>query len=352
MLLRVLWERPRKPGGASEEFMTRISMLPGLPANRRSFCCGLLAALAAPSALAQSFPTRSIRLIVPYAAGGGTDAIARVVAQAMSERLGQAIVVENLSGAGGNIATQTAAAADADGYTILMANQGPIAVNPHLFKSLKVDPVTAFDPVTLITAAPLVLVVPANSPFTSLRQFIDHARANPGQLSYGSAGNGSASHLATVLLNVLVQLETVHVPYKGAGPALNDLLGAQTHFMITTIPSVMGLIETGKLRALAVTSKTRVSTLPDLPTISESGWPDYEATAWYGFVVPKGTPRNVIEILHRATLEAINASPIRTRLANEGARPVGNAPAEFGAFIAAESKRWADIVRTANIAIN
>ena len=332
--------------------MSDISIHASLPTTRRGFCCGLLAALAAPNALAQSYPARPIRLIVPYAAGGGTDAIARVVAQAMSERLGQSIVVENLSGAGGNIATQTAASADADGYTILMANQGPIAVNPHLFKNLKVDPLTAFDPVTLITAAPLVLVVPANSPFTSLKQFIDHARANPGKLTYGSAGNGSASHLATVLLNVAVRLETVHVPYKGAGPALNDLLGAQTNFMITTIPSVMGLVETGKLRGLAVTAKTRVATLPDLPTIAESGWPDYEATAWFGFVVPKGTPPNIIEILHRTTVEAINASPIRSRLANEGAKPVGNAPAEFGAFIAAESKRWADIVKTANIAIN
>ncbi len=322
--------------------------------TRREFWLGLLAlpALASRKAWAETFPARPLRLIVPYAAGGGTDAIARVVARGMSERLGQSVVVENMAGAGGNLATQAAASAAPDGYTILMANQGPIAVNPHLFKSLKIDPLAAFDPVTLIAAAPLLLVVPANSPFTSFKQFADHARANPGKLTYGSAGIGSASHLASVLLNVVAKIDTVHVPYKGAGPALNDLLGSQTNFMITAIPSVIGLVENKQLRALAVTTKARTATLPDLPSVAESGWPDYEATAWYGFVVPKGTPPAAVEIIRKATVEAINETVMRARLTNEGAKPIGNSSAEFGAFIASESKRWADIVKTANIAIN
>ncbi len=323
--------------------------------TRRLFCSSLVASPAmawSSSLFAQSYPARPIRLIVPYSAGGGTDAIARVVAQNMGQKLGQTIVVENIATAGGNIATQTAASAAPDGYTILMANQGPMAVNPHLFKSLKVDTLTAFAPITLIAAAPLVAVVPQKSEFRTIKELVDFARANPGKLTYGSAGNGSASHLATLLLNVIAKADTVHVPYRGAGPAISDLLGGQTQFMITTIPSVSGLIENGQMRALAVTSKQRAPTLPEVPTIAESGWPDYEASAWYGFVAPKDTPEALITLLHKATVEAINDATVRSRLANEGAKPVGNAPAEFAAFIKSEHGRWADIVKTANLAIN
>jgi tripartite-type tricarboxylate transporter receptor subunit TctC len=323
--------------------------------TRRLFCSGLVATpaiVSSSSLFAQSYPARPIRLIVPYAAGGGTDAIARLVAQKMGENLGQTIFVENIATAGGNIATQTAASAAPDGYTILMANQGPMAVNPHLFKSLKVDTLTAFAPITLIAAAPLVAVVPQKSEFQTIKQLVDFARANPGKLTYGSAGNGSASHLATLLLNVIAKVDTVHVPYRGAGPAISDLLGGQTQFMITTIPSVSGLIENGQMRALAVTSKQRAPTLPSVPSIAESGWPDYEASAWYGFVAPKGTPEELIKLLHKATVEAINDAVVRSRLANEGATPVGNAPAEFGAFMRAEHNRWAEIVKTANLAVN
>ncbi|ARP99152.1 Bug family tripartite tricarboxylate transporter substrate binding protein [Pseudorhodoplanes sinuspersici] len=323
--------------------------------TRRLFCKSLLAAPAivtSPSVFAQSFPNRPLRLIVPYAAGGGTDAIARLVAQAMGEKLGQSIVVENIATAGGNIATQTAASAAPDGYTILMANQGPMAVNPHMFKSLKVDTLTAFAPITLIAATPLVAVVPQQSKFKTIKQLVEFAQANPGKLAYGSAGNGSASHLATLLLNVIAKIDTVHVPYRGAGPAISDLLGGQTQFMITTIPSVSGLVETSQMRALAVTSKQRVPTMTEVPSIAESGWPDYEASAWYGFVVPKGTPQELVDMLQKATVEAINDATVRSRLANEGATPVGNSPQEFGAFIKAEHARWADIVKTANMALN
>ncbi|WP_245431087.1 Bug family tripartite tricarboxylate transporter substrate binding protein [Rhodoplanes roseus] len=323
--------------------------------DRRQLCAGLLAApfVAAPSLVrAQAFPSRPIRLVVPYAAGGGTDALARVVAQAMTERTGWSVVVENITGAGGNLATQNVAAAPPDGYTILQANQGPMAVNPHIFKTVKVNPLTAFDPITLIAAAPLVVVVPPKSEFTDIKQLMAYAKANPGKLTYGSAGNGSASHLATVLLNVVGKVDTVHVPYKGAGPALNDLLGAQTQFMVTTIPSVLGMIEGKLLRPLAVTSKERIAVLPDVPTIAESGWPDYESTAWYGFVVPAGTPKDAIETLRKATVEAINTPLVKQRLESEGARPVGNSPAEFAEFMKKDSARWAEIAKTGVINLN
>ena len=186
-----------------------------------------------------------MKLVVPYAAGGGTDAIARLVAQGVGEKLGQSLIVENNGSAGGNVATQQAAKAEPDGYTVLMANQGPMVVNPHLFKNVKIDPLTAFDPLTLITAAPLVVVVPKNSPHKTIKELIEHAQKNPGKLTYGSAGNGSASHLATVLLAQEANFQATHVPYRGAGPALNDLLGGRMDFMVTTVPSVLGLIESG-----------------------------------------------------------------------------------------------------------
>jgi tripartite-type tricarboxylate transporter receptor subunit TctC len=301
--------------------------------------------LSAVAAQAQTYPTKQIRMVVAYAAGGGTDTIARLVAQGMTEQLGQTVIVENMGGAGGNLATQNVAAAAPDGYTILMANQGPMAVNPHLFTSLKVDPLKAFDPVTMITAAPLVVVVPEGSPYKNFKQLVDDAKAKPKQINYGSAGNGSASHLATVLMNVIAKVDTVHVPYRGAGPALNDLIGGQTQFMVTTLPSVLGLLQGGRVRALAVTTKERATILPDVPTIAESGYPDYEASAWYGIVVPKGTPPAIVAALKKATAAAINTPQIKDRLSKEGANPVGNEPAEFGAFMQSETKRWAEIVK-------
>lgn len=321
--------------------------------TRRSIAA-LAAALAfAPlPAFAQAdFPNRPLKLLVPYAAGGGTDAIARLVAQAVSEKLGQTMVVENNGTAGGNIASQQAATSPPDGYTVLMANQGPMVVNPHLFKNMKLDPLTAFDPVTLITSAPLALVVPAKSNMKTVADFMEFARKNPGKLSYGSAGNGSASHLATVLLAQTANLNFVHVPYRGAGPALNDLVSGQTDFMITTMPSVAGLIEAGTVRALAVTTTTRAPTLPDVPTLDEAGAKGYDSGAWYGFVVPKGTPAPIIAKLREATIQAINTDLVKARFRNEGAVPIGSTPEEFRKMMEAESKRWAEVVRAANISI-
>ena len=313
---------------------------------RLARCMAMLAfALSlAPAAARADFPDRPLRLIVPYAAGGGTDAIARLVAQGMSERLGKSVVVENNGSAGGNIAVAQAASSPPDGYTILMANQGPMTVNPHMFKSVKVDPLAAFDGLTLIAAAPLVLVVPKNSQFNSYKDLIDYAKKNPGKLSYGSAGNGSASHVAVLLLNEVAGIQTVHVPYRGAGPALNDLVGGQIPMMITTLPSATGLIQGGQLKALAVTSRKAVPQLPGVPAIAESGFPDYESTAWYGFAVPKGTPPAIKDKLTATIAATITSDTIRGRLADEGAAPIGNSADEFTAMMARESARWKQVI--------
>ena len=301
------------------------------------------------AASAADYPDRPIRLLVPYAAGGGTDAIARVIAQGMTEQLGQQLVVDNNGTAGGNVATAQAAKSDPDGYTLLMANQGPMTVNPHLFRNVKVDPLTAFDPVTLIAEAPLVVVVPEGSPFTSFQALLEAAKAKPGGLTYGSAGNGSASHLATLLLANTAGLDMVHVPYKGAGPAITDLIGGRLDFMITTLPSVVGFIENGKAKPLAVTMLERSKRLPEVPTIAELGLPEYQAAAWYGFAVPKGTPPEVIARLRDATVAATQSPAVQKSLDVEGAVIIANSPAEFGAFMAQESQRWASVIQQAGL---
>lgn len=324
--------------------------------NRRHLslllAAGCLAA-AIPAAQAQdAFPVRPVKLVVPYAAGGGTDAIARLVANGVGEKLGQAMVVENNGTAGGNVASQRVASADPDGYTVLMANQGPMVVNPHLFKNMKLDPLTAFDPVTLIARTPLVVVVSKNSKFKSFEEIIAFGKANPGALTYGSAGNGSASHLAAALLLSQAGVSAVHVPYKGAGPALNDMLGGRGDFIVTTLPSVLGLVESGEMIPLAVTTKERVAKLPNVPAVAERGYPDYEAAAWYGFAVPKGTPKPVVDKLRSATLEALATQVIKERLSAEGTTIVGDTPQQFTAMMKSESARWSKFLGEAGISID
>jgi tripartite-type tricarboxylate transporter receptor subunit TctC len=270
----------------------------------------------------------------------------------MTAQLGQQLVVENNGTAGGNVATAQAAKAEPDGYTVLMANQGPMAVNPHLFTTVKIDPLTAFDPVTLIAEAPLVMVVPADSPFGSFQDVIDAAKAGPGDLSYGSAGNGSASHLATLLLASKAGLDVVHVPYKGAGPAITDLVGGRLDFMITTLPSVVGFIKSGQAKPLAVTMAERAKQLPDVPTIAESGYPDYQSAAWYGFAVPKGTPPEITEKLRDATVAATKSPDVIKSLDIEGAVVIASKPGEFGDFMKSESRRWAALIAEAGLSLD
>ena len=246
--------------------------------------------LSALPAAAQDYPSKPVTLVVSYAAGGGTDAIARIFAARLEAALGGRVIVENRPGAAANIGTEVVAKADPDGYTLLIGNQGPMVVNPHIF-NLRHDPAEALDPIAMIADAQLVVVVGPRLPVKTMAEFLDKAKSQ--QLVYGSAGNASASHVATLLMGQTAGIDLKHVPYKGAGPAVNDLVGGHVDFMVTTVPSVIGLIQDGTLTALAVTGKERFAALPDVPTVAESGLPEYSASAWYGLLGPKGLPEDV-----------------------------------------------------------
>jgi len=298
------------------------------------------------------WPSRPIRLIVPYAAGGGTDAVARAVAEAAGRRLGTTVVVDNRPGGAGNLATALAAEAASDGYTLLVGNIGPIAVNPSLFRDLRPDPAVALAPVTLLAAAPLLILVNPRLPVATLGELIALARRRPGELNYGSAGNGSANHLAGAYFALRAGIEMQHVPYRGAGPALNDLVSGTLQVMPATVPSAIGLVRDGLVRALAVTSAARIAALPDLPTVAEAGVAGYEMSGWYGVMAPAATPRPVIDRLQREIAAALREPALRERIAAEGAEPSGNTADEFRDFAAAERRKWAEVVRDARISID
>ncbi len=327
-----------------------------MPMTRRGVVRGLAALLAAPamtaSAAAQdAYPHRPISLILPYAAGGGTDAIARVFAHALGEELGGTIVVENRPGAAGNIATDAVAHAKPDGYTLLIGNQGPMVVNPHLTKTMKSDPERTLQPIALIANAALVVVVGPSLTAATLADLVRVAKASPGKLTYASASNASASHLATLLLERAAGIKALHVAYRGASPALRDVVGGHVDFMVTTIPSATGLIQGGQLRALAVTGTERTAALPDVPTAAEAGVPGYTASAWYGLLGPKGLPADILARLEAAASAALTHSELAARMRDDGAVPSDLRAAAFAAFMAAERKRWGEVVREANITL-
>jgi tripartite-type tricarboxylate transporter receptor subunit TctC len=305
--------------------------------------------LAAAAGLAQaqpssSYPSQPVRLIVPWPPGGGVDTSARIVSVPLGQRLGQTIVIENRPGAGGNIGTEIAARAKPDGYTLLMGSISPNAINVHLYSRLGFDPVKDFAPIGFVTSVPNVLVVPANSAHASAQELIAYGKANPGKLNYGSAGVGSSQHLAAAMLIAATGMQIVHVPYKGTAPAEQDLIGGFVSMMLDTtacLPFVAG----GKMKALAVASKARNPALPNVPTFDELGVPGVYSSSWYGLLAPAGTPREVIERLN-AGLNAVLKSPeTRKRLADFGGEQGGGTPEELGRFMAAETARYADIVK-------
>lgn len=300
---------------------------------------------------AQDWPGKTITMVVPYAAGGGTDVIARAVAQKLSERLRASIVVENKAGAGGNLGSAAAATAPADGNTVLISNVGPIAVNPSLFKSLKYDPGETLTPVTLIAKAPLVLLVHPSTGIKSIKELIEKSKTTPEGLSYGTAGHGSANHIATALFATMSGAMLKHTPYRGAGPALNDLLGGHIPMMFATLPSAIGHVKDGALTAIAVTTAERSASAPELPPVAEAGVPGYEMSGWYGVFVRKGTSQAIVDRLRKEVAEIIALPDVRRNLELEGAQPVGNTPAEFAAFIAAERAKWAKVVADADMKI-
>ena len=321
------------------------------PTHRRSVLLALAALTSATAARAREpWPTRPLRLILPYTPGGGTDAVARTLAAELHARLGQPVVVENRPGAGGNLATELVATAWPDGHTLLMGNQGPMSVNPTLFRTtLRLDPATALDPVAMVAETPLVLVAGPGTGATTLAALLAEARARAGTLTYASPGNGAAGHLAMALLLQEAGATATHVPFRGAAPGLTDVAAGHVAAMVSTLPSVLGLVQGGRLRALAVTGDARVAALPDVPTVAET-LPGYRVAAWYGILVPAGTPAAVRDRLSAAVAAAVAAPAVVERLRAEGTDPLPMDAAAFGAFITAERARWAGVIAAAGIA--
>lgn len=294
----------------------------------------------APPASAADYPDRPVKVIVAFSPGGTTDTLTRSVTHTLTQKLGQPFVVENKPGAGGNIGTEFVVRAAPDGHTLIVNSVGPIAVNPSLNK-LPYNPLTDLIPMVQIATVPNVLVVPPSSPAKDIQGFLKYVKTAR-QLNYSSTGVGTSSHLSSYMLMDELKVNATHVPYKGAD-AVNDLLAGRIDFMFATIPSVIGHIRSGKLRALAVSTSQRSATLPELPTIAESGYPGFDAGSWFGFFAPKGTPQQVVDIVNRevnATLPALNEQMLR-----EGAEPVGGTPAQFSAFIKREHDKWAVLVK-------
>src|SRR5690606_14973525 len=310
------------------------------------FLCGML--MIAPPALAADYPDRPIRVVVPFGAGGLTDIVARLVAEQLSKDPAWNVIVENKTGAGGNIAAAEVARSKPDGYTLLMGSIGTNASNPYIYRTMAYDPKKDFAPVTLAATGTLLLVVNPTLPIHSTRELIEYAKQHPGELSYGSGGMGASQHLAGELLKSMAGVDIQHVPYKGLAPAIPDLLAGRislTFDMATALPYV----KEGKLRAIAVANPRRAQALPDVPTIGESGVPGYAASAWYGFFSPAGTPPGIIRLLNSKITHILRQDDIRQRLMAMGAEPAVSTPEELAAYVAAESDKWGKVLKRLNL---
>lgn len=305
--------------------------------------------MATSAAQANDFPSRTIKIVVPAAAGGPTHITAQMLAEKMQASLGQPVIVEPRPGAGNNLGAEYVAKSAPDGYTLLFATTGTHAINQTLFKKLPFDPIKDFEPVSLVVQYPLMLVVSPDLPVKSVKELIEYAKKNPGKLSRASGGMGTSMHLSGELFVYQAKIDAPHIPYKGSAPALNDLMGNHVQLMFDSMITTMPLVEGGKLRALAVTGKSRSPALPDVPTIAESGLPEYEATGWTGIVVPAGTPRDIVVKLNRAIVDAVKSPDVQAAFKKQAAVPVGSTPEEFTAFIRKETDKWGQTIRAANI---
>ena len=307
----------------------------------------MAATVAVPAPVAaQDYPNRPITLVVPYAAGGGNDVMARTVADKMSKTLGQQVVVDNRPGAGGSIATRQVAKAAPDGYTLVIGGTGTLAVNPTLYTNVGYDPRKDFSPVGLIGASALIVLVHPSMPARSIRELIDLAKKEPGKFNYASAGVGSGIHLGWILFEHMAGIKLTHVPYRGTGPALTDLIGGHVAMYMSSLPSALEIVRDGKVRALAVTGAKRSASFPDLPTVAESGLPGFEAVLQYGIVAPAGTPRPIVEKLNAALRAAAKPPDLPERLAKDGAEPRPSTPEEYAVDIDREETKWSAIVKT------
>jgi len=309
----------------------------------------VLLALSGLVAAADSYPTRPVRLIAPFSAGGGVDIVARYLALKLTEKWGQQVVVDNRTGATGIIGTEIAAHSPPDGYTLILGNAATHAVNVSLFKKLPYDAVKDFAPVTLIGRVPEMLVVHPALPAANVRELIALAKAKPGELAFGSAGAGSPPHLAGELFQFLAKVKLVHVPYKGSAPALADLIGGQISMYFSNILSAVPFVKSGRLRGLGVTSEKRSVVAPEIPTIAESGLPGYEDYNWYGILAPKGTPRAIVTQLHADIVAVVRGRDMEERLTKDGAEVIASTPDEFARFIREEIDRYARIVKASGL---
>ena len=306
-----------------------------------------LAALlfAAVTAMAQPYPSKPVRLIVPFPPGSTPDIVGRTLGSSLQEALGQPFVVENRTGAGGNIGTEAVAKAPADGYTLLIGINGPIATNKYLYKSLPFDPDKDFAPISLLASAPQMLVVTPDLKVDDFRGFIDYARANPGRISYASVGSGSASHLTMELLKAEAGIYAVHIPYRGFPPAVTDMLAGNIHAMFAIIPGVLPHVKAGKMKGLAVTALKRSPLAPDVPSVAELGFPQLESLAWIGLLAPAATPPEVLAKLNAETMRGMRSAETRELLGRQGFDVVAGSPADFERWIRAESAKWARVIR-------
>ncbi len=301
------------------------------------------------TAFSADFPDRQITMVVPFAAGGSTDVVARIIAQKMSEDLGQQVIVQNVAGAGGNLGADNVARAAPDGYTILMGTVATHALNPLILKSTPYDAEKDFAPISLLVVVPNVLVVNPELPAKTVEELLALLKANPGQYSYASSGNGTPLHLSGELFKSMAGVEMEHIPYKGSGPALNDLLGNQVPIMFDNLPSSSGHIKSGTLRALAVTTKDRAASFPDIPTIAESGIPGYETYTWNALFAPAGTPPDVIARLNESAKKTLADPAVAERMKEFSAAIVASSPEELAAHVKAEIAKWTPVVRDAKI---
>jgi tripartite-type tricarboxylate transporter receptor subunit TctC len=319
----------------------------------RALAAALMAVVALQTAVAraQAYPTRPIRVVVPFSPGGAVDGPMRVIAQELARRLGQQVIVDNRPGAGATIGSEAVAKAAADGYTLLLASQTN-AISATLYPKLAYDPIDDFAPISLLGREPGVLVVHPSLPVRTLQEFVAYVKEHPGQVDFASSGNGSGQHLFTALLCSMTGMKMNHVPYRGSGQATTDLLGGQVQVSIAGIAGMVGHIRAGRLRALAVTGAKRSPLLPDVPTVSESGIPGYEAYVWMGLLAPRGTPAPIIATLHRALLESLATGEVKSHMESAGIEIVGSSPAAFGAFYRSERLLWARVIRETGATID
>ena len=325
--------------------------------RRRSLlAAGAVGALALPfldarAEDAKAYPSKPIRLVVPFTPGGSTDILGRTIGLQLTQAWNQPVVIDNVPGAGGSIGADKVAKAPADGYTLLMGHIGTLAVTPSLYARLPYDPLRAFAAVAWVARVPNVLVVHPSVPAKTVQELIAYAKANPNKINYGSGGNGSAAHIATEYFKLQTGTQMQHVPYKGTAPAVTDLVAGQIQLMFTGVPAVMNQVKAGQLRAIAVSSPQRVKAVPELPTVAESGYPGFEADQWYGVVAPAHTPKDVIAKLNQQINQMLSSPEIGGRLASEGAEPTPNPPEVFAKLITSEIARWRTVIQQGKVKV-